>query len=312
MKHCSLWLMLLALGIAILTGEASSATTLPQTAGNFYAGNGELKEYDANGALVQTFAGIIGVYDVAISPKTGNLFASNPAGNLLFEIDANAGGTLNTIANFQFDGPTNLAFAPNERLYITNVGTNFGIQSVLEVLVEHDVLRPIVMRSDIGLGHLTDPAGIAFDSSGNMFVSSGTSDIVVLDSSFGYSGTLNPAGLLDPGGIGVAADGLLYVVSQGTDSVLEVNPNTGAVLRTFGGMDGPLSDPRNLSVEFPGLLLVSDADSGIVGFNLDDGTYQIYPTGGVTGVAAVAPEPCTVALIAVGLGALAYRRRRKN
>jgi hypothetical protein len=308
MKHCSLWLIPLVLGIAILTGETSSATTLPQSPGNFYAGDGELKEYDANGALVQTFAGVIGVYDVAISPKTGNLFASNPASNLLFEIDANAGNTLNTIENFLFDGPSNLAFAQNERLYVTNVGSN----SVLEVLVESPYLPPLVMRSDIGVGHLTNPAGIAFDSSGNMFVSSGTSDLVVLDSSFGYSGTLNPAGLVDPGGVGIARDGLLYVVSKGTDSVLEVNPNTGAVLRTFGGVDGPLSDPRNLSVEFPGLLLVSDADNGVVAFNLGDGTFQTYQTGGVTGVAAVAPEPCTVALIAVGLGALAYRRRRKN
>lgn len=308
MKHCSLWLMLMAIGIAIFTGEPSSGTTLPQSAGNFYAGNGELKEYDVNGALVQTFTGIIGVYDVVISPKTGNLFASNPASNLLFEIDASTGGTLNTIVNFLFDEPANLAFAQNDRLYVINGGTN----SVLEVLVEHALLPPLVMRSDIGLGYLTNPAGIAFDSSGNMFVSSGTSDVVVLDSSFGYSGTLNPAGLVDPGGIGIAGDGLLYVVSQGTDSVLEIDPNTGAVLRTFGGLDGPLSDPRNLSVEFPGLLLVSDADNGIVGFDLVDGTFQTYQTGGVTGVAAVAPEPCTVALIAVGLGALAYRRRRNK
>jgi len=309
MKHCSLWLMLLVLCAALFTGGTSSGTTLPQNIG-FYAGDANLKLYDSSGNPMQTFAGVTGVYDVVISPKTGNLFASSPGSNKLFQIDVATGLKLDDVAPAtSFSSPSNMAFGVGEDrfLYVVNRSTDM----VFQVWVEHEVLDPLVMRMDIGSGLLTNPSGIAFDSFGNMFISSGANDIVKLNSGFAHSNTLNPAGLVDPGGLGFSDAGLLYVVSQGTNSVLEIDPATEEILRTFGGgEESPLSDPKNVSVS-PGVILVSDAD-GVVMFNLADGTHHTYGTGGASAVAAVVPEPATMAIVAIGLGALAYRRRRKS
>ena len=107
MKHCSLWLMLLALGAALFTGGTSSGTILPQSIA-FYAGDADLKLYDSSGNPVQTFAGVAGIHDIAISPKTGNLFASAPGSNKLFQIDVVTGLKLDDVAPAtSFSSPSN-------------------------------------------------------------------------------------------------------------------------------------------------------------------------------------------------------------
>jgi len=307
MKHHLIWLIAAVLGATVTTGVARGNPLDEPPPCTFLAGNDTLSEYDGTGALIRTFAGATGVFDVTVNPLTGNVFASDPLNNVLYAIDYMA-GTVYTVSDLVFDQPSDLKFNDNGLLYVTNRGTN----AVLEMWVDlpgFDLDVAAVSSSVIGAGYLDDPNGIAFDENGNMFITSGTSDIVVLDSSFEYVDTYSlPGSLIDPGGIDYA-DGYLYVVSQGTDGVLRVNALTGAL---EGSATAPFAGPTSLEIaECADALLIAD-DSGVLLLDLETGVYiDTFSVGPKTGVAQAIPEPATLALVGIGLGALIHRRRKK-
>jgi len=299
------------MGVILL---ASPALAGPAPSGSFYAGNGILHEYTAGGDLVRSFSPIGGAPSLAISPVTNNLFAVDPAANTLWYVDfsdiAYPNGKVTSWTNAALNNPYYLVFAPNNRLYLTNRGTN----TVLELLVEAPGTPWMVTRSTIGSGRLSSPSGIAFDPASLMYIGNGTNQIVVLDSRFRYQRTMTIAGLNTPGGMIYSDTGALYVVSTGTDNVLEVNPLDGSVIRVLNGnLANPLVDPRDLTISADGTLLVADAVNGVVEFDLEQGVaLRTLPIGSALGIAAVVPEPATMALMGLGIVALAgYRRRRK-
>ena len=304
MKHSILMVVLILGGIALITG-AALALPLPNAPGNFITADGTVSEYDADGNPVRPFAGLEGANSVAISPKTGNFFAANGAN--LYMIDSTT-GAVTTITNPKFTTPTDIVFASNQRLYVTDRGSD----TILELLIEMPGLPPYVLKDKIGQGYLDDPSGIAFYL-GRMYVSSGAGSIVVLNNTFGYVGALNPTGLVNPGGLAVSASGSLYVVNTGGSSILEIDPATGAVVRTFSGSEAnPLNDPRNIAIAMAAdsRFLVTTAD-GVVEFDVLTGqATRTFALGSMNGIAAVAPEPITMVLLGLGLAGLAYRRRK--
>ena len=278
MRYSMLWLVPVILGITFLCGVALA---VPNAPGNFITGNGTVSEYAPDGTLERTFADIAGIRSVAVGPLTANFFAAD--GTNLYEINART-GIVSTIAtpvtHTKLNQPSDIAFAANNRLYVTNRGTD----SVLEVLVDIQGLPTYVLKSTIGSGYLTNPSGLAFNS-GKMFVSSGTNNIVVLNDSFGWFTTLTPAGLTNPGGLAFGLNGSLYVVNTGGKNVLEVDPLTGTVLRTFSGnLANPLTDPRNIAMLPGGSFLVTD-EGGVVEFDATTGlpvrTFAIGPVNGI-------------------------------
>jgi len=293
--------------MALSTGVAQGIPQDDPPPCSFLAGNDVLSEYDSTGALMRTFAEATDVFDVTVNPITGNVFASDPLHNRLYAIDY-LDGSVYPISDLVFDQPSDLKFNADGLLYVTNRGTDAIVEMWVE-LPGFGLDVAAVSSSVIGAGHLSVPGGIAFDETGNMFITSGPSDIVVLDNSFGLVDTYSlPGALVDPGGIAYA-DGFLYVVSQGTDEVLRVDALTGAL---EGTATAPLTGPTSLEIaECTGSLLIAD-ESGVVVLDLESGVYvETFPVGAKTGVAQAIPEPATLALLGIGLGALIRRRRKK-
>jgi hypothetical protein len=100
-----------------------------------------------------------------------------------------------------------------------------------------------------GSGGLVTPRGLVFAPSGNLLVSSFTSEILEYDGTTGafvgvfVDTTGNGGGAIDPWGLAIYA-GNLFVASRFADEVKAFNGTTGAFVQTIvtsglGGLDGP-------------------------------------------------------------------------
>lgn len=317
MKHCSVWLASVMVGAVMLS---STALGVPYNSpGNFYAGNGSLGEYDADGIYLRSL-GVPGAKDVVIDVDSGKLIAlAGSAGAFdIWVIDALPNPLAPHKANFFFGNglqdPTSMAYR-NDRLYVAD----FQLNAVVELGgLEADYA--VVWRMDIGLGNIPNPGGLVFDSSGQLFVSSsgGSGQIVVFNSGFVHQRTMDIAGLQNPGALEFDSNGNLYVLSKGSNTVMRVDPISGAPTGTgpFAPSHLNLQNAAGISLsEYNNRLLVADEFNGVFVFNLSTGEYiDTYSIGGggVTGIAAVVPEPATLALAGIAFGALAFRRRKRN
>jgi hypothetical protein len=175
------------------------------------------------------------------------------------------------------------------------------------------------------------PIGLAFDSNGNLFVGDTNNNSIY---SFGPQGGIaGPATLLGTipqsfggalAGLTFTNDGRLYAGLNIGGNIVEVNPGTGAVIRTVATLpDGPLDlhvDPLSgdlfVSVygaiyritnfnNGPGTVTAYVQGGGIDGFTFaPDGT--IYLKGGTEGIFRVpgtnAPQPAALTLLAFVVG----------
>ncbi len=159
---------------------------------------------------------------------------------------------------------------------------------------------------------LTSPAELAFDASGNLFLSEGSPANQVLKFAADGTQSIFASGLFDPTGIAFDQGGNLFVADQSSGKVLRFT--TTGTQSTFGTAVQPI----DVAFDAAGNLFVSDYNNGLVqngGFIYKfapDGTRTTFASGiDPTFIAYQAvPEPSSGALVALCLFGLTTVRRR--
>ncbi len=121
---------------------------------------------------------------------------------------------------------------------------------------------------------LAFPEGLAFDSSGNLYVTNASSSTVSKVTPDGTVSVFVPssAGLSDPEGLAFDSSGNLYVANDGSNTVSEVTPN--GLVSTFVPASAGLSGPESLAFDSSGNLYVANFDNNTVS--------QVTPSGAVS------------------------------
>jgi streptogramin lyase len=161
------------------------------------------------------------------------------------------------------------------------------------LLIELSSTGSLLSGSGIGGGGLTGPLWLAFDASGNSWISNtnyeapyGTSI-----SEFSDTGTANShspyGGLNEPSGISVSPSGDIWVANFGAGNLIELN-SSGSVLFTSTTTAGGLDGPEDAVVDSAGNVFVTNTNgTGISEFN-SSGT-AISPSTGYEASALTAP-----------------------
>jgi uncharacterized protein (TIGR03437 family) len=179
---------------------------------------------------------------------------------------------------------------------------------------------------------LASPAGLAFDSAGNLYIADeqnnrirrvspgGIIQTVAGNGAMGWSGDGGPAtaaSLGQPDGVAVDAGGNIYIADTVTHRIRKIT--TDGIIHTIAGSDqygltgdgGPaaqalLINPRGLAFDHAGDLLITDSSAHVVREITPAGIIQrVAGTGQTTGANGIAtqsavPEPWGIAVDAAG------------
>ena len=242
-----------------------------------YAGDGG----PAAGAMLNYPAGLAMGFE-------GELYIADSANNAIRKI---AGGTITTVASLK--APTGVAVDLNENLYVAgdNMVGEAGSTSLLsggasDIAV--DLLGNMAFVTATGVYRataagaltailggsgpqtgttsspsvLTLPAGLAIDSSGNVYIADPKANTIWklsagnLTAGFGSSSTTS---LSSPSSVAVDATGNLYIADTGNNRVLEVAPDG-----TSQAIAAQLSSPSYVFVDTSGLLIADTGNNRIV------------------------------------------------
>lgn len=122
-------------------------------------------------------------------------------------------------------------------------------------------------------GLISNPWGIAFDTSGKLWVASLGNDSIEKFSTAGnlLAPTINETPFSHPSGLAIDSAGNLWVANSSDGTVNEFSSVTGLLMRTLGG----LSSPRGLAFDSSGDLWVSNSLSNtVVEFSASTWTMQ--------------------------------------
>jgi DNA-binding beta-propeller fold protein YncE len=153
------------------------------------------------------------------------------------------------------------------------------------------------------------PFGLAFDSSGNLYVANygnyGNNTIM----KFAPNGTgslfasISSSGLVNPVGLAFDSSGNLYVACSGNNTIMKFTTSgTGSLFASSG-----LDEPRGLAFDSSGNLYVANSGNNTIEEFTPNGTGSLFASGGLDEpyfIAVEVPEPSIWAMLATGVGAL--------
>jgi hypothetical protein len=264
--------------------------------------------------------GLNGPTDVAV--YAGNVFVANGtndnSGNYSITVyPEGASGNvapMTTIegANTGLARPQSLAFDSSGDLFVSNFDGTPGDSggSVVEFTPsQYDQSGTLDIAPYATLGGsdtgLDGPWGLAFDSSGNLFVANELGDSITEYAPGAMGGDASPANTLSgtdtgldyPAGVAVDPSGNLYVANSFGDSITEYPSVEGDVppSNTISGNNTGLSEPEGIALDSAGDVYV--ANSGVSELDVWDAgdSGNLAPDRSITGYDVFAPTGVTLA-----------------
>jgi len=248
-----------------------------------------------------TTAGLLGPYAIA-ADQAGNVFLVNgntvlrwgAASGVMTLVAGNGttgpGGDNGPAAIAQIVNPQGLVVGAAGNLYISDAG-NYRIREVsngtIATVAGTGTGGYPVDNSPATATQLACPAGLALDSSGNLYVADPVSSLVykisdgvitifagngtVGHGATGDNGPATAARLINPTYLALDSDGDLYISDYGTQSVRKVSSGiittvAGTGTQGFSGDNGPatsaeLSNPAGIAVDSTGPLYIADTSN---------------------------------------------------
>jgi DNA-binding beta-propeller fold protein YncE len=283
-----------------------------------------------------TFAlGIIAFFLCALPIHADTFYVSNQQGNTIVKFNSN--GTRSTFASVGLNSPAGLAFDSIGNLFVANEGNGtiekfdlsghgtvfasglivpWGIAVDKNNNVYASTADNKILRFDSGgrrstfadaTSGLINPAGMTFDSNGNLFVVNWSGDNVLKFDLSGNGTLFASAGLDGPVGLAFDAGGNLYVSSNGPGTIHKFDPSGNGSLFVNSGLNGP----DGLAFDSGGNLYVANYGGDNVRKIDSSGQGAVFASNIRPVFIAVIPEPTSWAIMACGFGGfLSYRRHQ--
>lgn len=289
--------------------------------------------FDQNGVPTGVVArGLTAPADSGVTTTAGgNVLVASSSANTLVEYDGGTGAVVRNLPNactISFTQMFDVAVDSAGDIYMTCPPTD-GVRRFDSI----GISVPFVVAGSGGLG---SPRGLAFGPNGNLFVASGSGEVLEYDGTIGsfvgvfVDTTGNAGGPVDPYGI-VFEQGGLFVASYFPSEVKEFDATTGAFVQTLVASGaGGLSGPRGLSFGPTGDLYVTSrhddsvkrydgANGSFVGSfvvtgsgGLDEPFDLVFLTGLVGQPVPSLSKPGRIALVLGLLFVAAARERRRS
>ncbi|HEY9857453.1 MAG TPA: NHL repeat-containing protein, partial [Stenomitos sp.] len=177
----------------------------------------------------------------------GYMYVVNPTWGTLSQVDAH--GYVKTVAN-GFKTPQQVAVGPDGLIYVSGQGDN----KVWKV-------DPASNFASSSFAVVTAPFGLAFDTSGNLFVSSNQGAGAVAQLNSGGSIVNAYSGFTNPQSIALDYAGMLYVVEAG-GAITKLTPSDPA--GNPRALMAYLSTPSGLAIDSAGNLFVTCTSSNCI------------------------------------------------
>lgn len=178
-----------------------------------------------------------GPYDVAVNPNSGDVYVTDRNANRVQKFDSNGNFLLKWgstgFGDGQFTGPTSIAVDSHGDVYVSESDANHRVQ-------KFDANGVFIAKwGSQGAGDgqfgINSPTGIAFDSSGNVFVVDGGNARV---QKFNPSGTFllkaDVGSAQSSWDIALDSSNNVYVSQKTTNNILKFSPNLSSAPTTIG------------------------------------------------------------------------------
>jgi streptogramin lyase len=233
-------------------------------------GAATISEFNTNGSSMSdspiSGGGLSGPQFIAVD--SGNdIWVTNNSGNLsYFE---NNGTAIFPSGFGDVSGPEGIAIDTSGHAWVANSCNSdcSPINSISEFSNEGNELSP--NPAGFTGGGLNEPVNLAFDISGNLWVSNYGSDSITELTSGGViegGSPISGGGLSDPVGIAVDASGNIWA-SNSDNSLSKYDPTSATFLSGSGGYTGGLASPAGIAIDGAGNVWVANNGTSLLANN---------------------------------------------